>query len=79
MCGERHTTPTAVDRHCVAGPCLRETGLGEDVDVASAWGTSKLSWRKYLQRKEPTMIHHLVPPAPPFVYTSVASENTLLT
>ena len=35
-------TLTAIDRHCVAGPCLRETGPGQDVDDASAWVTYTL-------------------------------------
>ena len=38
---ERHTTLSAVFSHFVAGPFLRETGPGRDVDYASAWATYK--------------------------------------
>jgi hypothetical protein len=38
---ERHTTLSAVYSHFVAGPFLRETGPGRDVDYASAWVTYK--------------------------------------
>jgi hypothetical protein len=38
---KRHTTLTAVYSHFIAGPFLRETGPGWDVDYASAWLTYK--------------------------------------
>jgi hypothetical protein len=38
---ERHTTLSAVYSHFVAGPFLRETALGRDVDYVSAWVTYK--------------------------------------
>jgi len=38
---ERHTMLSAVYSHFVAGPFLRETGPGRDVDYASAWVTYK--------------------------------------
>ena len=38
---ERHTTLTVVYSHFLAGPCLRETGPGRDVDYASTWVTYK--------------------------------------
>jgi hypothetical protein len=38
---EHHTTLTVVYSHFLAGPFLRETGPGRDVDYASAWVTYK--------------------------------------